>query len=418
MPHGHCYLWKPEILWLNVGGDSLIAFAYYSIPPMLFFFARKRKDLAHKYVFVLFGLFILACGTTHLIDIVTVWTPVYRLEGIVKVFTGVVSLGTAVVLYQALPTLLSLPSPEQLSAANLQLRNEVAEKERAQAELKRINEQLEERVQERTKELQKVNESLEREIEVRKIAEEALKQKNEELRHINTDLDDFVYCASHDLKAPIINAEALLGALREDLPPHGVEVDNLIERMEQSLVQINRTIADLTTVSQVQKEERNKKLEVVALPELFEQVKENFQNEIYLSDITVEADFSAADTVWFSRRHMQSILHNLLSNAIKYRDPNRHTFIKISTQLLEDYVILSISDNGLGIDLSKHEKKMFSLFRRIHDHVDGSGVGLYLVKRIVENNSGKVTVESEVGKGTTFHIFVPVNKKQPYPTQA
>src|SRR3954467_2240229 len=84
MPHGMCYFWDPKVLWLNVSADAIIALCYYAIPFLLFRFARRRRDIAFKWIFVAFGLFILACGATHVLGIVTVWNPVYRLEGVVK----------------------------------------------------------------------------------------------------------------------------------------------------------------------------------------------------------------------------------------------------------------------------------------------------------------------------------------------
>src|SRR5580693_3148120 len=100
MPHGMCYLWNPSVLWLNVISDGLICAAYYAIPVLLFMFFRKRKDLAFRWVFVAFATFILACGTTHLLGIWTVWHGTYRLEGVIKAFTALVSLITGGMLVQ------------------------------------------------------------------------------------------------------------------------------------------------------------------------------------------------------------------------------------------------------------------------------------------------------------------------------
>ena len=100
-----CYLWDPAVLWLNVISDSLIAATYYAIPFLLFYFARKRRDIGFQAIFIAFGLFILACGTTHVMGAVTVWTPVYRLEGVVKALTAVASLATLVMLLPMMPAL-------------------------------------------------------------------------------------------------------------------------------------------------------------------------------------------------------------------------------------------------------------------------------------------------------------------------
>lgn len=148
MPHGHCYYWTPEILWLHVLSDSLIALSYYSIPPALLVFALKRRDLQFRWVFWLFGAFICACGTTHVMDIWTTWQPVYRLEGLIKAGTALVSLTTAVLLWPLLPKALALalPGPGQLERLNASLEGKIRERtealEQRSSELLRANAEL------------------------------------------------------------------------------------------------------------------------------------------------------------------------------------------------------------------------------------------------------------------------------------
>src|SRR5690349_22106123 len=103
MPHGHCFFWTPDIIWTHVVSDAIVTLAYYLIPAFLFFFVRKRPSLPFPWVFWLFGIFILACGTTHLMGIITLWHPVYRLEGLVKAATAAASLGTAIALLPMIP---------------------------------------------------------------------------------------------------------------------------------------------------------------------------------------------------------------------------------------------------------------------------------------------------------------------------
>jgi PAS domain S-box-containing protein len=133
IPHGHCYLWKPSLVWLHLISDSLIAIAYYSIPITLVYFVRKRRDLPYDWIFLLFGSFIVACGTTHLMEVWTLWHPTYWLSGGIKVATAIISLYTAAILIRLMPKALALPSPAQLEAANRELECEILE--RAQTEL-------------------------------------------------------------------------------------------------------------------------------------------------------------------------------------------------------------------------------------------------------------------------------------------
>jgi signal transduction histidine kinase len=135
IPHGHCYLWKPELVGLHVLSDGLIALAYYSIPLTLFYFVRKRQDLPFIWIFLLFSAFIVACGTTHLLEIWTLWYPTYWLSGAVKLTTALISLVTAGLLVSIVPKALALPSPAQLELANRAIKQEIAERTRIEAEL-------------------------------------------------------------------------------------------------------------------------------------------------------------------------------------------------------------------------------------------------------------------------------------------
>lgn len=128
IPHGHCYLWQPGLVGLHILADALIAIAYYSIPLTLLYFVRQRRDLPFRWVFLLFGAFIVACGTTHLTAILTLWYPVYWLSGTVKMATAAISIITALELIPLMPKALSLPSPAQLEAANRELEREIVER--------------------------------------------------------------------------------------------------------------------------------------------------------------------------------------------------------------------------------------------------------------------------------------------------
>ncbi len=175
MPHGHCFFWKPEILWPSVGSDLIIAASYYSIPAALVYFVRKRKDLAFNWMFLMFGAFILACGTTHAMGIWTVWNGTYRVDALIKAVTALLSVTTAIMLWRLIPGALALPSPAALRDANERLRLEIKERESAEMEVRRLNEGLEEQVRQRTLELERSNQELER----------------------------FAYVASHDLQEPL-----------------------------------------------------------------------------------------------------------------------------------------------------------------------------------------------------------------------
>jgi PAS domain S-box-containing protein len=174
MPHGMCYLWQPGILGLHIVSDSLITLAYFSIPFTLIYFTTKRTDLRFSWVFISFAVFIVACGASHAMEIVTIWIPAYWLSGIIKAVTALASVMTGIFLVKLVPTVLELPSPSVLKAANVELAREVAERKRAEAAIREINDSLEARVAERTAALEAANRNLLQEILVRTQSEELL----------------------------------------------------------------------------------------------------------------------------------------------------------------------------------------------------------------------------------------------------
>lgn len=148
MAHSYC-LRLPSLIRLNAISDALIALAYFMIPVSLVHLVRRRRDLEFAWMFLLFGLFILSCGTTHMLSVWTLWHPIYRFDALIKVITAISSLLTAVLLVRFAPQAIALPSPAQLSSVNAQLQSEIGERRRAETEIRDLNRQLEQRVVER-----------------------------------------------------------------------------------------------------------------------------------------------------------------------------------------------------------------------------------------------------------------------------
>lgn len=229
------------------------------------------------------------------------------------------------------------------------------------------------------------------------------KRAEDNLRKINHDLDTFVYTASHDLKAPITNLEGLLFTINDEAREKcNKEVVELFDMMETSINKLKVIINELSNISRIQKG-LDEDIEKVHLINLLEEFKIHHSEMINMSSAKIYADFQVSD-ITFSQRSMRSILNNLLTNAIKYRSPERTPEILLSTYEEDRWIILSVKDNGLGIDLSR-QSKLFGMFQRLHDHVEGSGIGLYIVKRIVENAGGKIEVESKVNEGSVFKVY-------------
>ena len=175
MPHGYCYMWVPGLVWLHVISDSLIALAYLSIPFTLAYFVRRRTDLPFNWMFLCFGVFILACGATHTMEVWNLWHADYWVAGGVKAVTAIASLATAALLVKLVPHAVALPSPAALKI-------EIAERTRAEEALKLAKSELELRVEERTAELKRVNEDLVLEIDRCQAIEQNLRDSEEQLR--------------------------------------------------------------------------------------------------------------------------------------------------------------------------------------------------------------------------------------------
>lgn len=226
-------------------------------------------------------------------------------------------------------------------------------------------------------------------ISVRKGLEEKL-QKHADM--INTDLENFVYTASHELKSPITNIEALTGMLQKRLLSKYVldeEHTSLLTMISSSVDKLKTTIHYLTDMARVQKEEVED--EIVSISELIEEVYQELTVLIADSEIILLKHIEVEE-LRMARKNIRSILHNLLSNAIKYCSPKRKLEIRITTRLEAGLLVLTVEDNGIGI-AENHLKKVFTMFRRFHTHVDGTGIGLYISKRLVENMHGRIEVE-------------------------
>jgi PAS domain S-box-containing protein len=237
-------------------------------------------------------------------------------------------------------------------------------------------------------------------------AQHLLQDNNEQLRRANIDLDNFIYTASHDLKGPITNIEGLLDALLLELPAatrSAGDVQPLLGMMQGAIDRFKKTIEHLTEVAKLQKEHG---LPVVptALAPIIRDVVLDLAPLIKESDSQIKVDVDTCPTVPCTEKNLRSVVYNLLSNALKYRDPARPLTVHIGCQPAGDYALLTVQDNGLGLDLA-NDRKLFAMFERLHDHVEGSGIGLYMVKKIVENAGGHIEVQSQIGTGSTFRVF-------------
>jgi len=268
--------------------------------------------------------------------------------------------------------------------------HDVTEQVRTRQQVERLNQ-----------ELASINEEL-------IVSNEELHASNTQLTRTNVDLDNFIYTASHDLKAPISNIEGLLYLLREDLPPdlvHGEYIGPTLLRMLDAVERFKRTIDHLTEVSKLQKEHAPA-TKSIALATVVEDVQQDLAPMIQETGARLLVEVSDFPPVQFSEKNLRSVVYNLLSNALKYRSPHRSLHVDVRAHVRAGYTVLEVHDNGLGIDPT-HLPKLFTMFQRFHTHVEGTGIGLYMVKRMIDNAGGHLEVHSQPGAGTTFFVHLP-----------
>ena len=239
-------------------------------------------------------------------------------------------------------------------------------------------------------------------------ANQELYAANTQLTRTNVDLDNFIYTASHDLKAPITNIEGLLHLLKTALPS-AVRTDTLVAsvltRMHGSVERFTRTIGHLTDVTKLQTEFAQPAATLL-LAAVVEDVRQDLLPLLTETSAQLDVAVDNCRPRVFSEKNLRSILYNLLSNALKYRHPGRPAQISVACTTEGNELVLTIQDNGLGVS-ELQQKHLFQLFRRLHTHVEGSGLGLYMVKKIVENAGGTIEVQSQVNVGSTFTIRFP-----------
>ncbi len=388
-PHGFCYFWLPEITWLHVASNLLIALAYFSIPAALWRFATKRPDMPFQKIFLLFATFITLCGLTHIFAIVVLWHPYYGIEGLVMLATGVVSAATAVLVWKILPSAMTLPSPTELQEINRRL--------------SAFNAEIEEMVRLRTHELEKLNAEL---TLSRRHVEEASQAKS-----------DFLANMSHEIRTPM---NVILGVARimqegEPLSPRQMEYMKTLHTSANSMMELINDILDIAKIESGKLELEEKPFSVSGL---LDEINMIFQFQAREKDLTftknVQCECVQKHTFMGDANRLRQVLINLCSNAIKFTHEGSVT-IEVACEKMSDHgfekVIFTVKDTGIGIP----ESKLDSIFEKfvqadtsITRKYGGSGLGLTITKFLVEAMGGFITVSSQHQQGTEFVVTIPM----------
>ena len=237
-----------------------------------------------------------------------------------------------------------------------------------------------------------------------KKAEEERNQLIKDLKSQNEELQRFAYIISHNLRAPIVNITALLD-LYNDFNPEDPENPEVIENLKIATGILNNTLQDLIDVVAIKKN-KLPKIERINFELLATNIETSLSKQIEESGALISKDFSKARSINYIYSHLENFLTNLTTNAIKYRSPDQDLHIQIKTYEDGEFMVIEFKDNGIGIDLERYGDRLFGLYQRFHSHVEGKGLGLYLVREQIRAHDGNLHVESEVGKGTTFYIYL------------
>lgn len=361
LPHGVCYAWDKRLLWLHVISDSLIALAYFSIPFALWVFAKRRRDLEFRPLFILFAAFILLCGVTHVMAIWVVWQPLYYLDGGIKAATGIVSAFTALTLWPLLPKALAIPSPAELQKENDRRRE-------AEADLRHANGELQKRV---------------------------------------AQLHALSYSISHDLRAPLRAIDGFSTILLRD---HAGALDeagrNLLIRTEKAAQRLGLSIDGLLHLTRLERDELEMRLldMQVLVTEVLRPLQTRYPN--------VQFRLGTLPPALGDENMIAELWQELLDNAAKFSTGRAAPLVEISGHRESENNCYEIRDNGCGYD-PHYSGKLFGVFERLHgEEYPGLGLGLALVKRIIERHGGSIEANARPDAGAVFRFRLAAGPAQ------
>lgn len=510
-PRWHCGNWTQFHGWLYIVSDLLIWSAYFAIPLAILKYISRRTDAKFVRAYFLFAGFILACGSTHLLDAITFWFPAYRLNALVRLITGVVSWITVFYLIKILPAATSLPT-------HAALEKEIAERKKAEEDLMVSNQQLklaqeiaqvghwqwdvkankitwsdqlyrifgvqpdgqlsyqsylerlhpddkglvDDNVQTAFREKQfssfvhrvllpdgseKVLQSngeviVDESGEVVKMlgtaqditeiqkSQQQLTERSRELEASNAELQRFAYVASHDLQEPLRKIMTFASLLEKETAKQSDKAMLYTDKIVQSSVRMQNLIEDILTFSGLRVS--SDAFRPTDLNSVLKQVLSDMEVRIEASGAKVHtADMPVIDSI---PSQMGQLFQNLISNAIKFRKDDVATVVNVRCKVMDaeewqnqkalageiadlsfnrsKFVSITVQDNGIGFD-ETYAGKIFEIFQRLHNAktYEGTGVGLAICKKVVDNHHGFISAKAKPGEGATFTVVLPLSQK-------
>jgi signal transduction histidine kinase len=343
----HCGQWSTFHGWLYIISDLVIWMAYFLIPYFIFDYLRKKREsLVLSRIYFLFASFILLCGSTHFLDALMFWVPMYRLSALVRFATAVVSMVTVYYMVKFLPEFFRQKTYNELLV----------------------------------------------EIERRKDAERKLAMAN-------ADLEKFAYVASHDLQEPL-RKMIVFNQMLEQRNRDKFD-DRSRELVEKTIRSSNRMQTLITDVLSLSKLTQDVPLGPVDLNVVISQAREDM--EVKIGERNAKITVGDLPQVKGNQGYLLQMFYNLLGNALKFTHGQPE--IDISSTIKDGYAYIAVKDNGIGID-KEYFEKIFLPFQRLNSssEFDGSGIGLSLCYKIAHIHGGEIKVESEPGKGSTFIV--------------
>lgn len=376
MPHGHCYLWKPMLVFLHVASDSLIGLSYVAISLLLYLIVKKI-NLQFNKVLVCFGVFIAACGVTHFMEIWNLWNADYWISAFIKVITALSSVAAAIYLFKNRKAIISF------------------------AEAKRISDQRRTDLEELTQKL---------ELQIKELHEQKIHSRNLQLSI--QERDEFISIASHELKTPLTSMKLQIDLTRSIMKKNNFQevdpgkIQKMFEVTERQIERMIRLIEDMLDASRVSVGKLNLTRNKMNLNDLIHLVLERHTPQ--LESTNNKVSFTASEIVIGNWDHfrLEQVMSNLLSNSMKYAAGSN---IEITLVKSGNKAELKIKDFGMGISKEMHHK-IFNRFERAipSNNISGLGLGLYITHEILYRHGGTIRVESELNQGATFIIELPI----------